>query len=89
MQQQIKNGALTLTYGLRFPVLPACVVEGVFDDLKTICALQPGLDLSCLAGRGQPNYGSSSHTVSQDTTAYSASQLRGQGHMSDTVHVIV
>lgn len=59
-----------------FQVLPAGVVKGIFDGLKSVCALQPGLHLSGLAGRGQPDYRASSHAVSHDTTAGSASQLR-------------
>lgn len=55
--------------------LPACVIESLFNNLKTISALQPGLDLSSLAGRRQPHHRSSSHAVCQDTTAGSTSQL--------------
>lgn len=64
---------------VRFHVLPAGAVKGLFDVMETICALQPGLDLSSLAGRGQPHYRSSSHAVSQDTTAGSTSQLQHTG----------
>lgn len=56
-------------------ILPAGVVKGVFDDLKAVRALQPGLDLRSMAGRGQPHHGSSRHAVGQDTTVGSASQL--------------
>lgn len=56
-------------------LLPACVIESLFDSLKTVSALQPGLDLSSLAGRGQPHHRSSSHAVGQDATVGSTSQL--------------
>lgn len=60
--------------GLR--VLPAGVVKGLFDGLEPISALQPRLDLSSLAGRGQLHHGSSSHAVTKNTTVGSASKLQ-------------
>jgi len=58
-----------------FFALPAGVVKSLFNGLKTICALQPALDLGSLAGRGQSHYGSSGHAVGQNATVGSASQL--------------
>ena len=62
-----------------FKFVPASVVKSFFDGLKTINALHPGLYLSSLTSRGQPHYWSSSHAVSQDTTAGSTSKLKQAG----------
>lgn len=63
-------------------LLPACVVKGIFDGLEAIRTLQPGLDLSSLAGGGQPHHGSSSHAVAKDTTVGSASELQRPADMA-------
>lgn len=65
----------------RFLSLPACVVKGIFNGLEPISTLQPSLDLSGLAGGGQPHHGSSSHAVTQDTTIGSASKLQRTADM--------
>lgn len=71
-------------------LLPACVIESLFDSLKTVGALQPVLDLSSLAGRGQPHHRSSSHAVGQDAAVGSTSQLGSaqDGDMGQTACVL-
>lgn len=68
--------------GVRVAFLPACIVEGIFDGLEAIRSVQPSLDLSSLAGGGQPHHGSSSHAVAKDTTVGSASKLQRPAHMA-------
>lgn len=63
-------------------LLPACAVKGIFGGLETIRRLQPSLDLSSLAGGGQPHHRSSSHAVTKDTTAGSASKLQRPADMA-------
>lgn len=77
MQRRTKSGAESV----RVLLLPACMVEGIFDGLETIRSLQPSLDLSSLAGGGQPHHGSSSHAVTKDTAVGSASKLQRPADM--------
>lgn len=81
MQAELVAGQMQSSspgHGFKGCHLPAGVIESLFDRLKTVGALQPGLDLGSLAGRGQLHHRSPSHAVCQDATACSASQLRGE-----------
>lgn len=77
----------SLVLSVRNLDLPAGVVESLLDCLKAISALQPGPDFCCTAGRGQPDHRSTSHAVSQDSTASSTCQLQDRtGDQCATTH---